>query len=72
MAGASTLWAPGVAKRGGQRVAEPRRVLRILKNKRRLQINVGVQARRQAEVAPHERAGLFIQFEGLPARSVSP
>src|SRR6267143_1381607 len=56
----------GVAERGGQRVAEPRRVLRILKNQRRLQINVGVQARRQAEVAPHERAGLFIQFEGLP------
>src|SRR5439155_25394790 len=59
----------GVGERGGQRVAEPRGVLRVLEHQRRLQIDVGVQARGETEVAADERAGLLVELERPPFRS---
>ena len=54
-----------VAKRRRQRRAEGSGVRRILKDERRLQIDVGVQARGEPEVAAQERAGGLVEIERL-------
>ena len=53
------------AKRRRQPAAERRRVLGILKDERRLQIKVGVQTGRQAEVAAHQSARLLVEGQCL-------
>ena len=54
---------PGVAEWRRKIGAQGRRLLRVLQHQRGLQIHVGMETRRQLEVAVHERAGLFVERE---------
>ena len=56
----------------GQGAPERLRVLRVLEDERRLQIDVRVEPRREPEVAAQQRARLLVEVERLPLGHAAP